>query len=147
MREETITLSIEEKFTLEEKADIAEKLAIAVADLDAIIGEKKVSDAAFNERIKRSDEMITNLAKRYNKGYETAQIGCDIKYDDPAPGKKSYYRMDRAELVSVHDMTWEERQETLQFPLTASPEQPEEERPTDEIPPSENPDESAGDPA
>lgn len=118
MREETITLSLEEKYTPEEKADIAEKLAIAVADLDAIIGEKKVSDAAFNERIKRCDEQITNLAKRYNKGYETAQIGCDIKYDDPAPGKKSYYRMDRGELVSVHDMSWEEKQETLQFPLT-----------------------------
>lgn len=122
MRPDTITLAIEEKYTPEEKAEIAEQLARAIAELETVSGEKKVSDAAFNERIKRCDTQITELAKRYNKGCEVAQIGCDIRYDDPEVGKKSYYRMDRNELVETHDMSWEEKQETLQFPLTNSKE-------------------------
>jgi hypothetical protein len=117
MRPETITLAIEEKYTPEEKAEIAGKLAIAIADLETISGEKKVSDAAYNERIKRCDGEITTLAKQYNKGCETAMVGCDIRYDHPEVGKKSYFRMDRNELVSTHDMSWEEKQETIQFPL------------------------------
>lgn len=132
MRADTITLSIEEKFTAEEKAEIAEQLARAVAELETICAEKKVSDASYNERIKRADAQITEHAKRYNKGCEKAQIGCDIRYDVPEPGKKSYVRMDTAEVVEVHDMTWDEKQDTIQFPLTASPEAPTQAQPTDE---------------
>lgn len=117
MRSDSITLAIEEKYTPEEKAEIAEQLARAIADLETVSGEKKVSDAAFNERIKRCDAQITELAKRYNKGCEVAQIGCDIRYDTPEPGKKSYVRFDSGEVVEVHDMNWEEKQETIQFPL------------------------------
>jgi len=126
MRPDTITLAIEEKYSAEEKAALAEKLAAAIAELETITGEKKVSDAAFNERIKRCDGQITTLAKQYNKGCETAQIGCDIRYDNPVVGKKSYYRMDNAELVQTLDMNWEERQETIQFPLGES-------QPTDHV--------------
>jgi hypothetical protein len=132
MRPDTITLAIEEKYTPEEKAGIASKLATAIADLETISGEKKISDGAFNERIKKCDAEITNLAKLYNKGYELAQIGCDIRYDHPEPGKKSYVRMDTGELVQTHDMSWEEKQETIQFPLTASPDAATLAQPTDE---------------
>lgn len=121
MRPDTITIAIEEKYKPEELAEIAGKLAIAVADLETIAGEKKVSDAAFNERLKRCDGQITELAKRYNKGCETAQIGCDIKYNHPEPGKKSYVRMDTGELVESHDMSFAEKQEMLQFNLTILP--------------------------
>lgn len=121
MRLDTVTLSIEEKYTAEELSAIAKSLAIAIADRESITGEKKVSDAAFNERIKKCDGEITNLAKRYNKGHEVAQIGCDIRYDNPEAGKKSYFRMDTGELVETHDMSWEEKQETIQFPLNSPP--------------------------
>jgi hypothetical protein len=132
VRADTITLAIEEKYTPEEKAEIASKLAIAIADQETIAGEKKVSDAAFNERLKKCDAEITNLAKTYNKGYELAQIGCDIRYDHPEPGKKSYVRMDTGELVQTLDMSWEEKQETIQFPLNATPESATLAQPTDE---------------
>jgi hypothetical protein len=132
VRPETIIIAIEEKYTPEEKAEIAGKLAIAIAESEVIAGEKKVSDAAFNERLKRCDGEITTLAKQYNKGCETAQIGCDIRYDHPEVGKKSYFRMDRNELVSTHDMSWEEKQETIQFPLV-------EQTATSDIAPAETP--------
>lgn len=131
MRPDTTTLAIEEKFTAEEKAEIAEQLACSVADLETIYGEKKESDAAFNARIKACDQKITELAKRYNKGCETAQIGCDIRYDQPEPGKKSYVRMDSGEVAQVIDMSWEEKQDTIQFPLTEA-------KPTEPKPPCEH---------
>jgi hypothetical protein len=117
MRPDTITLAIYEQFTPQEKTEIADQMAKAIADLETVKEEKKVSDAAFGERMKRHIAQINEFAKRYNKGGESAQIGCDIKYDDPEPGKKSYYRMDKGELVETHDMSWEEKQETIQFPL------------------------------
>jgi hypothetical protein len=96
-------------------------MAQAQSDLENVEAEKRVSDAAFNERIKKFAADVSALAKKYNKGGETAQIGCDIRYDHPEPGKKSYFRMDRNELVETHDMSWEEKQETIQFPLAEQP--------------------------
>src|SRR4051812_6827937 len=120
---DTTTLAIEEKYSLEEKAGIAQDLASKIADRETTKLEKSASDAAFNERIKKADAEISELAKRYNKGCEVAQIGCDIRYNDPEPGKKSYYRMDRNELVETHDMNWEEKQGEIQFhlPQTEAP--------------------------
>lgn len=124
MRPDSITLAIFEKYTAEELATAAQQMAQAVSEMESTEVEKKVSDAAFNERIKKHAAAVSELAKKYNKGGETAQIGCDIRYDHPEPGKKSYFRMDRNELVETHDMTWEEKQETIQFPLAeaAAPE-------------------------
>ena len=118
MRPDTITLEIFEKFTPENTAEIADQMATAIADLETIYTEKKTSDAAFNSRIKECDAKIGDLAKRYNKGGEAAQIGCDIRYDWPEIGKKSYVRIDNGETAGVHEMTWEEKQETIQFPIT-----------------------------
>ncbi len=125
MREESITLALFEKYTPEEMTTTAQAMAQAQSDLENVEAEKRVSDAAFNERIKKFAADVSALAKKYNKGGETAQIGCDIRYDHPEPGKKSYFRMDRNELVETHDMSWEEKQETIQFPLTEAAQAPE----------------------
>lgn len=124
MRADSITLAIFEKYSPEEMTTAAQQMAQAISDYETVEVEKKVSDAAFNERMKKLSAAVSELAKKYNKGGETAQIGCDIRYDHPEPGKKSYFRMDRNELVETHDMSWEEKQETIQFPLaeTAAPE-------------------------
>lgn len=124
MRDETITLAIFEKYSPEELTDVAQKMANAQSELENVEAEKKVSDAAFNERIKKFAADVSALAKQYNKGGETAQIGCDIRYDNPEPGKKSYFRMDRNECVETHDMSWEEKQETIQFPLAENAPEP-----------------------
>lgn len=121
MRPDSITLAIFEKYNPEEKTKIADQLAQAQADMETVETEKKASDSAFNDRIKQHATSVSTLAKQYNKGGETAQIGCDIRYDNPEPGKKSYFRMDRAELVETHDMSWDEKQETIQFPLATAP--------------------------
>lgn len=120
MRPDSITLAIFEKYAPEELAETAQKLAQAWADKETAESEKKVSDAVFKERINKHEADVAQLATRYNKGGETAQIGCTIRYDTPTVGKKSYIRMDTEAVVEVHDMTLEEKQQTIQFPLTAS---------------------------
>jgi hypothetical protein len=132
MRPDTITLTIFEKYTPEEMAATAEKLVQALTDQETAETEKKTSDAAFKERIGKHAADAAMHAKVYAKGGEQAQIGCDIRYDTPEPGKKSYIRMDTGETVEVHEMNWEEKQETIQFPLTAAPAAPTIAQPTDE---------------
>jgi hypothetical protein len=136
MRPDSITLAIFEKFNPEELADTARNLVQALADKETAETEKKMSDSVFNERIKKHEADADALAKRYGKGGETAQIGCTIRYDMPTVGKKSYIRMDTEEVVEVHDMSLEEKQETLQFPLTPSSEAP---KPSKKSKPKESP--------
>jgi hypothetical protein len=120
MRPDSITLAIFEKYSAEEMTTTAQQLVQALNDKETAETEKKLSDSVFKERINKHESEATELAKRYSKGGETAQIGCTIRYDMPTVGKKSYIRMDREEVVEVHDMSLEEKQETLQFPLTPS---------------------------
>jgi hypothetical protein len=134
MRPDSITLAVFEKYSAEEMADTANKLVQALADIETAETEKKMSDAVFKERINKHEAEASELAKTYGKGGETAQIGCTIRYDVPTVGKKSYIRMDREETIEVHDMSLEEKQETLQFPLTASTEPKSEESPAPELP-------------
>jgi len=121
MRPDSITLAIFEKYSPEELADTATKLVQALTDQETAETEKKTSDAVFKERIGKHAAEANELAHKYSKGGETAQIGCRIYYDRPTPGKKSYVRMDSEAVVEVHDMNLEERQETLQFPLATTP--------------------------
>lgn len=114
-----ITLAIFEKYTPQELAETAAKMAQAQSEMEGAEAEKKISDGVFNERIKKHAAEVSELAQKYNKGGETAQIGCTIRYDIPTVGQKSYWRMDREEMVEVHDMTFGEKQQTIQFPLTA----------------------------
>ena len=119
MRPEEITLAIFEKYSPAELATTAaQAMAQAQSDLEGVEAEKKTSDAAFKDRINTHAASVSELAKKYNKAGETAQIGCKIRYDIPIVGKKSYVRIDTEETVEVHDMTIGEKQETLQFPLS-----------------------------
>lgn len=120
MRPDNITLAIFEKFTAEELAQTAAAMAQAQGDLESVENEKKSSDSVFKERINTHAAQVSELAHKYNKGGETAQIGCTIRYDIPVAGKKSYVRMDSEETVEVHDMSTEEKQETFQFPLSTA---------------------------
>jgi|GEM_PF-5061428 len=119
MREDTITRQIQEKYTAEELADRAKNLAGKLADLETVASDKKAADATFNERKKVLEAEIETIYRQYNKGYELAQVGCDIRYNDPSPGQKSIYRMDTHQHVETVDMSWEEKQEELQFNLNA----------------------------
>ncbi len=130
MRPASITLAIFEKYSPEELTTTAKEMAQAQSEMESAEAEKKTSDGVFNERIKTHAAKVSELAQRYNKGGETAQIGCTIRYDIPTVGKKSYIRMDSEEVVEVHDMNWDEKQETIQFPLSsAATEKPQTDKP------------------
>jgi len=119
MRPDTIKVAIEEKYTPEEKLALAQNMATNQADLEAVEAEKKVSDSNYNARIKGHYEELSKLAKRFNKGCELREVTCDIRYDDPETGQKTYRRMDSGEAVQTLEMSWEEKQQDLQFNLPA----------------------------
>jgi hypothetical protein len=119
MREDTIIREIKEEYTPEEVSAMGKKLAGKMADMEAVQSEKSAADASFNERKKVLQSEAETLYRQINKGYEMAQIGCDIRYNDPSPGQKSYYRMDTSAHVETVNMSWEEKQEELQFNLNA----------------------------
>jgi hypothetical protein len=136
MRDDTITLQIREDYRPEEIAEMGKKLAGKLADLETVASDKKAADATFNERKSNLQAEAETLFKQINHGYEMAQIGCDIRYNDPTPGQKSYYRMDNSAHVKTEDMSWEEKQEELQFNLHAPAEgqpQPTDEQVVDEL--------------
>jgi hypothetical protein len=158
MREDTIIREIREDFTSEELAEMGKKLAGKMADLEAVATDKKSADATFNERKQVLQAEAETLYRQINHGYEMAQVGCDIRYNDPAPGQKSYYRMDTSKHVETIDMSWEEKQEELQFNLNAPAEgqpQPSDEQVEDalgkipdiELPPPPNPEKPPDDAA
>ena len=117
MRSDTITLSLKCPFSPEKLRDMADKLTRAINTREEIEEEKKASNAAFKSRLEECEKEIVPLARAYAKSYEMADVLCDIRYNDPEPGKKTYYRMAPSEAVETHDMTWEEKQEEIQFNL------------------------------
>jgi hypothetical protein len=119
MREDTVTRQIKEEFASAELVEMGKKLAGKMADLETVASDKKAADATFNERKQVLASEAETLYRQINKGYEMAQIGCDIRYNDPAPGQKSFYRMDTSAHVETVEMTWEEKQEEIQFNLIA----------------------------
>jgi len=119
MRSDTITLSLKCPFSPEKLRDMADKLTRAINTREEIEEEKKASNAAFKSRLEEYEKEIVPLARAYAKSYEMADVLCDIRYNDPEPGKKTYYRMAPSEAVETHDMTWEEKQEEIQFNLPA----------------------------
>jgi hypothetical protein len=128
VRPDSIIREIREEYTVEELAERAKNLTAKLADLETVASEKKAADATFNERKKVLESEIETIYRQYNKGYEMAQIGCDIRYNDPTPGQKSHYRLDTAALVETMEMSWEEKQDEIQFgmlPLGGEPPAPE----------------------
>lgn len=151
MRPDTIIKEIRCDFTDQDKLEMGDSLSKKLVEVEAVESEKKSADGVFNERRKVLEGEIESLYRRYHKGYEMAQIGCDIRYNHPLPGQKSYIRMDTGELADTVDMSWEEKQDELQFNLNTSAEgqpQPSDEQVDDVLgkldtsegtPPAQNP--------
>ena len=72
--------------------------------------EKKSSASAYKSQIDATKALITKLANNVNNGYEYRNVECQIIYDDPVIGKKTYLRLDTNEIVKVEDMTKDEMQ-------------------------------------
>jgi len=117
MRPSNIKQLVKNRYPPEKMQEIASALAREISDLEQVRNDKKVSDKAFNEQIERHTTTATELAGKYNRGYEMIEMDCDIRYNSPEPGKKEFIRMDTNESVSILDMNWEEKQEELQLNL------------------------------
>jgi glutathionyl-hydroquinone reductase len=126
MRKDTITKALRCPYTEAEMVETAKKLAHEVGELQTVEEEKKASNSAFKERIDERTKEISQLASKYNKGYELRDVECDVRFNDPESGKKTIYRTDTAEAVETLGMTWEEKQDELQLNILPNDEPSEE---------------------
>lgn len=117
MRPDTVTKQLKTPFSDGEMQDTAKALVDEITALENTENEKKAEQSAFKERIDRHTAAISELSHKYAKGYEMKDVECDIRYNNPEPGKKTLIRMDTGETVETVEMTQEERQEEIQFNL------------------------------
>jgi hypothetical protein len=121
MRQPTCIEFLKCYFTLEEKADISERMARAMQQLADTEEEFTVVKKQFNEQIAGFAGEARKLSRRYNFGYEHRSVICNVLLDTPEPGKKTIMRTDiPGEVVKVMDMTDADRQ--LEIP--GMPERP-----------------------
>jgi hypothetical protein len=98
-------------FTLEEKADISERMARAMQQKIDTEEEFGVVKKQFQEQLAGFTNEANKLARRFNFGYEHRSVVCDVLLDTPEPGKKTIIRQDiPGEVVRVLDMTDADRQ-------------------------------------
>ncbi len=115
MRPDTIGREIRTEWADLDKINMGNSLALMLVELDRIQTEKKVADSEYNKKITTIKAETGALSRKMEKGYAIETITCDIRYNDPTPGQKSFYRMDTSACVVTEEMTWEEKQEELQF--------------------------------
>ena len=118
MRPDTIAKEITTPWSDKDKLEMGDSRATMLEQLDNLKTEAKASAKGYSDQKEKLEADIAATGRKYKKGYAIETVSCDIRYNDPEPGKKSLYRMDTAAHVETLDMTWEEKQDeiTIQHP-------------------------------
>lgn len=69
------------EFTMDEKAEIASRLAQKQIELQEADEQRKSILAGVNDKIKRTKLDITRLSRQYRDGYEFRETECNVFYD------------------------------------------------------------------
>lgn len=111
-------------FTNEESLENAKQLAECLMETNRIEQDFDRVKSDFKSRLSSVDARIGQLRDKVSSGYEIVTTPCEWRFDDPAPGRKSLWRLDTDELVETQEMTTADKQVELPLvpgaPLTAS---------------------------
>lgn len=89
----------------DEKAEIANDLALNVAEYDEVESEKKDVTRNYNERLKLLRTLQLKMAKEVETGLQDRPVVCEWDYHSPEQGQKRLIRQDTFEVVDVQRMT------------------------------------------
>lgn len=92
------------ELTDEERAEIANNLALNVAEYNEVEEEKKSVTQNYNERLKLLRTLQTKMAKEVETGLEDRPVVCEWDYHSPERGQKRLIRQDTFEVVEVQRM-------------------------------------------
>ena len=101
MRPQKVTKHLKYEFSEDEIKDMSYELARETRELRALNESKKEVMADFTGKIKAKEGSIDRTSEHIANGYEYRMVQCEVEYDDPEPGMKSFTRVDTGEV-------WEE---------------------------------------
>jgi hypothetical protein len=113
--ERIVKETIRHKYTINELAELADKMAQAAAQVYAIERQKSEQAAHYGAELKAANLVAGDLVQKYNLKYEMREVECRIVYDRPEPGYKAYIRTDNGESIREVPMTDAEKQRAFVF--------------------------------
>ena len=102
--EETISRMLPVTMTSEDKLTTGRKIADLEQEIDAFESEKSATNKRFTDTIKGRRQEVRDLSKQLILGESDKPIECRWELNLPIVGKKTLFRVDIAEKVSVEDM-------------------------------------------
>lgn len=112
------------KLTPEEKVGLAEQLTERINRRAYLEDAKKAATKKYSAQIEETVVEINDLSNKIRAGEELRPTPCEIRFDDPAPGYKTMYRLDTGMKISTELMTDADLQGEL-FPEEEGEEDPE----------------------
>ena len=93
------------KLTPEEKVALAEQLTERINRRGYLEDAKKAATKKYAAQIEETVVEITDLSNTIRAGEELRPTACEIRFDDPAPGYKTTYRLDTGAKINTELMT------------------------------------------
>lgn len=105
--------SLRYEFSDAETLDLSRELARSYQEVSLIEEGKDKVVADFKAQIQAKQNIISDVSRRINNGYEWRMIECEVRYHDPEKGSKTLIRLDTGEVVRTTRMDSWETQEVL----------------------------------
>lgn len=102
-------------FNDQEKLQLADELAAAVAKTLALENEKSIVSSQLNSDIKSANSRVADLSRKVAAGFEMRPTEVLVVYNEPIPGMKRIINLATSRVIREEAMTDEERQQELDF--------------------------------
>lgn len=113
------------RFTEDEVKGLGRELAQTNAEIEDLERQKKSAAAQIAAQIASKTQRQKSISEKINSGSEYRNVNCVIRYNDPAPGKKTTYRTDDGTVVRSGEMSADEMQLTLDLEAESAEQAPE----------------------
>ncbi len=120
----TVTTSIERPLTEPELADLGKQQARLLQDIGELVMQKKVVIDEFKAAIGEKQKQVEELSARINLGLDRQELECDVLFDTPEKGRKSFVAVATGQIVKVEEMAPTDYQSRL-FDADERPDSPE----------------------
>jgi hypothetical protein len=104
------TRSLRYDFSDDEIRGLGGNLVRAIDEQRQIENEKKTVVSQFKSRLDGKHADIEILTRNIQNGFEYRSTNCEIRFNDPAIGKKTTYRLDTNKAVDTQNMSEAELQ-------------------------------------
>jgi hypothetical protein len=108
-----VTTSIERLLTEPEVAELGKQQARLLQEIGELVMQKKVAIDEFKAAIGEKQKQVEDISKRINLGLERQDIECDVLFETPEKGRKSFVAVATGQIVKVEEMTSADYQSRL----------------------------------